>query len=169
MSGIFTTEIGLSAWLALERMNDSDTFHINWLQHNTLGLQLQNSACVSDCGLQNRRKEGLVWIIQLCTLRSLINGYLGYKHTERNRYHKVSSWSTSRLVAHLTIFRLFMKGKFDAYVLWPLTKRVQNWIVNRSTARDFTVIKNGIPLDLAMPRFVQRKHNRLHFLKSAHK
>ena len=32
-----------------------------------------------------------------------------------------------------------MKGKFDAYVLWPLAKRVQNWIVDRSNARDFTV------------------------------
>ena len=41
----------------------------------------------------------------------------------------------------LRIFRLFMKGKFDAYVLWPLAKRVQNWIVDRSTARGFTVFK----------------------------
>ena len=32
-----------------------------------------------------------------------------------------------------------MKGKFDAYVLWPLAKRVKNWIVDRSTARNFTV------------------------------
>ena len=32
-----------------------------------------------------------------------------------------------------------MKGKFDAYVLWPLDKMVQNWIVVRSTARNFTV------------------------------
>ena len=32
-----------------------------------------------------------------------------------------------------------MTGKFDAYVLWPLAKRVQSWIVDRSTARDFTV------------------------------
>jgi hypothetical protein len=32
-----------------------------------------------------------------------------------------------------------MKGKFDAYVLWPLAKKFQNWIVDRSTARDFTV------------------------------
>ena len=32
-----------------------------------------------------------------------------------------------------------MKGKFDAYVLWSLAKGVQNWIVDRSTARDFTV------------------------------
>ena len=34
-----------------------------------------------------------------------------------------------------------MKGKFDAYVLWPLSKKFQNWIVDRSTARDFTVCK----------------------------
>jgi hypothetical protein len=33
-----------------------------------------------------------------------------------------------------------MKGNFDAYVLWPLDKMVQNWIVDRSTARDFTVV-----------------------------
>ena len=43
------------------------------------------------------------------------------------------------IVAHSRIFRLFMKGKFDAYVLWPLAKRVQNWMVGRSTAPDFTV------------------------------
>ena len=54
-------------------------------------------------------------------------------------YHKVASSRLSLLVAHFRIFRLFMKGKFDAYVLWPLAKRVQNWIVDRSTARDFTV------------------------------
>ena len=30
-----------------------------------------------------------------------------------------------------------MKGKFDAYVLWPL-----NWIVDQSTACDFTVTTN---------------------------
>ena len=32
-----------------------------------------------------------------------------------------------------------MKGKFDAYVLWPLAKKLQNWIVDQSTAHDFTV------------------------------
>ena len=32
-------------------------------------------------------------------------------------YRKVASRSTSRLVALPRIFRLFMKGKFDAYVL----------------------------------------------------
>ena len=33
-----------------------------------------------------------------------------------------------------------MKGNFDAYVLWPLDKMVQNWI-DRSTACNFTVSK----------------------------
>ena len=32
-----------------------------------------------------------------------------------------------------------MKGKLDAYVLWPFAKRVQNWIVDQSTAHDFMV------------------------------
>ena len=54
-------------------------------------------------------------------------------------YRKVTNSRLSRLVAHFWIFRLFMKGKFDAYVLWSLAKGVQNWIVDRSTARDFTV------------------------------
>ena len=39
-----------------------------------------------------------------------------------------------------------MKGKFDAYVLWPLFKRVQNWIIARSTARDFKVCIFEIPI-----------------------
>ena len=61
-------------------------------------------------------------------------------HTCALWYRKVESRSTSWLVAHSRIFRLFMKGKFDAYLLWPLDKRVQNWIVARlarSTARNF--------------------------------
>ena len=32
-------------------------------------------------------------------------------------YHKVASSRLSRLVAHSRIFRLFIKGKFDPYVL----------------------------------------------------
>ena len=44
-----------------------------------------------------------------------------------------------RLVVYFQIFRRLMKGKFDAYALWPLAKKFQNWIVDRSTARDFTV------------------------------
>ena len=60
-------------------------------------------------------------------------------YTLKNKYCKGVSSRLSRLVAHLRIFRLFMKGKFNAYVLWPLAKRVQNWIVDRSTAHNFTV------------------------------
>ena len=32
-----------------------------------------------------------------------------------------------------------MKAIFDAYLMWPFIKRVQNWIVDRSTARGFTL------------------------------
>ena len=41
------------------------------------------------------------------------------RQTERAtcNYRKVASSSLSRLVAHFWVFRLFMKGKFDAYVL----------------------------------------------------
>ena len=35
-----------------------------------------------------------------------------------------------------------MKGKFDACILWPLAKRVPNWIVGQSTVGDFIVIQN---------------------------
>ena len=58
-------------------------------------------------------------------------------------YRKVASSRLSWLVVHFHIFRLFMKGNFDAYVLWPLDKMVQNWIVDRSTAGDFTVVDNS--------------------------
>ena len=53
-------------------------------------------------------------------------------------YHKVPS-RLSWLVAHQSIFRRFMMGKFDASVLWLLAQRVQNWIADGSTARSFTV------------------------------
>ena len=57
------------------------------------------------------------------------------------RYRKVASSRLSWLVALPRIFRRLMKGKFDAYicVLWPFAKKFQNWIVDWSTARDFTV------------------------------
>ena len=49
-------------------------------------------------------------------------------------YRKVASSRLSWLVALPRIFRRLMKGKFDA-----LAKKLQKWIVDRSTARDFTV------------------------------
>ena len=54
-------------------------------------------------------------------------------------YCKVPSSRMSRLIAHPSICRLFMKGKFDAYVLWTLAQRAQNWIVDQSTTCNFTV------------------------------
>ena len=61
--------------------------------------------------------------------------------TTKTDYHKVTSSRPSWIVAHPSIFRLFTKGKFDAYVLWPLVKRVQNSIVDSTVllACDFTV------------------------------
>ena len=57
----------------------------------------------------------------------------------------VTSRSTSWSVAHPKIFRLFMKGTFDAYVL---AKRVQNWIaVAHSTSHGYSVF----PLITAEP------------------
>ena len=35
-----------------------------------------------------------------------------------------------------------MKVKFDAYVLWPLAEKFQNWLVDRSVTRNFTVFKD---------------------------
>ena len=54
-------------------------------------------------------------------------------------YRKGVSSRMSQLVAQPGSFRMFMKPKFDAYVLWPLAKSVQNWIVDRPTARNFMV------------------------------
>ena len=47
-----------------------------------------------------------------------------------NTYREVGSIRLSWLVSHPSLFRMFMKEKFDAYVLWPSAKRVQNWIVD---------------------------------------
>ena len=69
----------------------------------------------------------------------------------KTKYRKVASRSTSRLVARPRIFRLFMKGKFDAYVLWPLAFDLWPLIVDRSTARDFTV---SVPIILTKLRLV---------------
>ena len=71
---------------------------------------------------------------------------LGIQRTQSQwlSYRKVASSRLPQLVAHLRIFRLLMKGKFDSYVLWPLAKNIQNWIVDRCTARDFTVHKLSI-------------------------
>ena len=58
--------------------------------------------------------------------------YFWRKNRHMHKYRKVASSKLSRLVAHLRIFRVFMKGKFDAYVqrvpalraFWNLQKTV---------------------------------------------
>jgi hypothetical protein len=45
-------------------------------------------------------------------------------------YRKAASSRLSWLVALFHIFRLFIKGNFDSYVLWTFDKIVQNWIVD---------------------------------------
>ena len=85
-------------------------------------------------------------------LRDVISGKLSLKkrldddlafylvlRRKKHMYRKVANSSLSRLVARFQIFRSLMKGKFDAYVLWPLAQKFQNWIVDKSSARDFTV------------------------------
>ena len=87
-------------------------------------------------------------------LRDVISGKLSLKkrldddlafylvlRRKKHMYRKVANSSLSRLVARFQIFRRLMKGKFDSYVLWPLTKKSQNWIVDCSTARNFTVCR----------------------------
>ena len=52
-------------------------------------------------------------------------------------YREIASSNTSR--AHADFFRLFMKGIFGPYVLWPLKKKLIFWIVTCVSARDYTV------------------------------
>ena len=73
--------------------------------------------------------QHVVWILEL------------WDETCDSTYRKVASTRLSWLVAHFHTIRLFMKGKFDGHVLWPFVQRVQNWIVDRSTARYFMVLE----------------------------
>ena len=68
-------------------------------------------------------------------------------------YRKVASSSLAWLVAPFQVFRRLMKEKFDAYVLWPSTKRVQNWIVDSFTALNFTVTKKDFRVNIILLTF----------------
>ena len=60
-----------------------------------------------------------------------------------------------------------MEGKFDAYILRPLAKRVKNWIVDRSITHDFMIpilhkaTPSGPP-SLEKVKFFQRKWTQQH-------
>ena len=62
-----------------------------------------------------------------------------FVHEQFAVYRKVVSSRLSPLVAHLRIFRLFMKGKFDAYVLWPFGPKVPK-LNSSPTVRNLTAI-----------------------------
>ena len=55
-------------------------------------------------------------------------------------YRKIASSNTSRLEAHVGFFRLFMKGIFCPYVIWPFDKKLIFKLVTRIRTRDYTVI-----------------------------
>ena len=92
--------------------------------------------------LEGKIRQFLFWIgigiERPWTIHSFSDNFSLFK-LKSIKYRKVTSRSISWLVAHPKIFWLFMKGKFNAYVLWPLDKMVQNWIIDRSTAWNFTV------------------------------
>ena len=86
-------------------------------------------------------KTGITSLLYCKYTSSVVTfNFITYTYT----YCKVASSRLSRLVAHLRIFRLLMKKKFDAYILWPLAKRIQNWIVDRSTTHNFMVSKRRL-------------------------
>ena len=54
---------------------------------------------------------------------------------------KVASSNTPCLEAHAGFFRLFMKGIFDPYVLWPFGKKLVFYLVTSIRTRDYTVVE----------------------------
>ena len=89
----------------------------------------------------NKKQKAETTVTEIATgPPSTSQGYLNFSGLVwiADAYHKVASSRLSRFVAHSWIFKLCMKWKFDAYVPWPLAKRVQNWTVDCSTARNFT-------------------------------
>ena len=115
--------------------------------------------------------------IAICTKN--LPSYRPLKWSLTHTYRKVASRSTSWLVALPRIFRLFMKGKYDAYVLWPLDKKVQNWIVDRSTACNFTVLDEAkidnflifmaIHFLFALPMKILKKNQKQDAMAKLHK
>ena len=122
----------------------SNTWHTNqclhpqflfWLkflckrQHRTLDKHAWHFSHQSEFSLLNKKycwKRSLkfkVYFQSCCMERS---GNICILCYEKKIYSRVASSRLSHLVAHSRIFRLFMKGKFDAYVLWPSAKNFQS-------------------------------------------
>ena len=71
-------------------------------------IHLDNLAFVSLLLIQS-----LLWNVRL---------HLSRTHLTEIEYREVAGSRLSQLIAYIKHFRLFMKGKFDSYVLWPLAK-----------------------------------------------
>ena len=84
-------------------------------------------------------KSRFVCVITNYNKTWILRFYFKFKRMQVSNTVKSRAVACLGLVAYFWIFRLFMKGKFDAYVLWPLARRVKNWIVDRSTNRNFKV------------------------------
>ena len=79
----------------------------------------------------------LIWLISACSFHSkntVISQWTSFRNQLVNiivvrgelcgGYRKVASSNTSRLEAHVSSFRLLMKGIFGPYVLWPFDKKL---------------------------------------------
>ena len=93
-------------------------------------------------GLQstfNSRVHG--WNPNACSIYSIDGVIPSLGFLQKTQW--TPSITQSQLVAHISIFR---RGNLMLmYLLWPLTKKFQNWIVNQSTAQNFTVYILCIP------------------------
>ena len=78
--------------------------------------------------IKPKNNDWLFYGCQQCLARQTHQNHLTVAN---GKYRKVASSNLSWLVAHFQIFRRLIKGKFDAYALWPLTKKFQNWICSR--------------------------------------
>ena len=58
-----------------------------------------------------------------------------------DKYRIVVSASPFWFEAHGGLFRLLMKEKFDAYVLWPFDQKLFFELVKRVNIHNFTVIE----------------------------
>ena len=121
--------------------------NMDWLKHISTFSQI---LCIQKISvekhhfilLQNMVNWQFASLYLIMWVTKILNGTINGLHCMRlEKLHtlKLRAVDLSQLVAHSRIFRLFIKGKFKAYLLWPLAKRVQSWIVDLFTSCDFMV------------------------------
>ena len=124
----------LKGWLMLWPRGFRQCWAPTWF-----GCQVNNTCLKTNGLLRSWKLPKTLDYFSCCQVHFTI-GSNGLKFIMNiSTYRKVASSKLSWLAAHLRIFRLSLKGKFNTYALWPLTKSVQNSIIDQSTARNFTV------------------------------